>query len=238
MAEQRTKKDNTIAIIVILAGLLTGGVLTYVFLQPKDPPRYTPEYPVAQSQRIPFGSAEDAPVLDGAPDIAVPEDTQAAADASDGPASAGAAQPGMAAGDASEIAEASAADNATIEGAHRHMDAEGVTEYAQLTEELFIRVSAKMVIDAAVLSQAVDEDVDPSDVQHILAEKAGEHLAEARVDPEAFWEYTRDVHSDPERAAEMGEKILREAEKHTQRTITIEDVPGMTPTPVPGAPTQ
>jgi len=107
----------------------------------------------------------------------------------------------------------------------------------ELTEELYVRVSAKLVLAATALSEVLGPDADRTQAQHLLADKAVEELTAARVDPDEYWAYTRDVHADPERAQEMGERILREAEKHTQRRITFEDVP-IEPTPVPGAPTQ
>ncbi|MBD3292781.1 MAG: hypothetical protein GF393_07630 [Armatimonadia bacterium] len=246
MAEQRRKKDNRIAIIVILAGLLTGGVLTYVYLQPEDQPRYSPEYPVAQSHRIPFGSAEAAPTETDEAGAVVAEGDEAdepgteadgareaTSDQSTAPAQGADAEQDD--GSVLDSDELDPAERATIRGAQRREEPEGVEDYVELTEERYIRLSARMVIDAHALSKAVGEDADPVEVQHLLAERAAERLAEAEVDPEDFWAYTRDIHSDPDRAKEMGEKILREAEKHTQYKITVEDVPGMTPTPVPGA---
>ena len=237
MEDKPARKDTRIAIIVIVAGLLTGAVVTWAFLQPEEQPRYSPEYPVAQSQRIPLGSAEAAPQSEGeemaAANGEAPSAEEAAAEDADGEAEAPAPSEDTPAREMPE--DADTADRVTIESAHRYMDAEGVTDYAELTEERYIRVSAKMVVDAAVISKEFGEDADPTEVRHILAEKAAEHLAEARVKPEDFWAYTRDVHSDPERAKEMGEKILREAEKHTKFKINIADVPGMEPTPVPGA---
>lgn len=239
MAEERRRKDISIAIIVIVAGLLTGGVLTYVVLQPEEQPRYTPQYRVAESQRVPFGSADVAAAADDPAAPAAAEDAPAGAE--NGPAEAQETAPEAASdlegerGNAPDSEELSPAERATIEGAQRLGEELGVTDYVELTEERYIRLSAKMVIDAKALSNAMGEDADPIEFQHILTERAAERLAEARVDPEDFWAYTRDVHSDPDRAKAMGERILREAEKHTQYKITVDDIPGVIPVPANGA---
>ncbi|MGI5819245.1 MAG: hypothetical protein ACOX9R_14245 [Armatimonadota bacterium] len=235
MEEKSSRRDSRIAIIIIIAGLLTGGVLTYAFLQPdEEPPRYAPEYRVVDGEDIPPELA-DAIATDQA-DPGEAEDARASGQSAEQP-SAG-AQPGSApADDGGRMArdESTASERKTIEETRQRMRAQGVTEYVELTEELFIRVSARMVLMASILSQSTEKDADPAEVQSLLADNAADLLARERIDPEDFWSYTRDVHSDPERAMEIGEKILREAEKHTERKITFEDVPGMTPTPVPGA---
>ena len=206
MDEQRNPKDRLFAIIAIAAGLITGTVLTWAFLTPEDAPRYIPEYRVAEEQRVPLGSAE-ATAEGGEP-----------AEAASDPSSEG----------------ASGADRAAIEGAQTRLDAEGVTDYVELTEELYIRVSAKLVIAAAALGKALGPDADPTEAQHLLAEKTADELAAARIDPDEYWEFTRGLHSDPARAEEMGEKILQEAEKHTQYRINFKDIESLEPTPVPG----
>ncbi|GEM_PF-6333445 len=206
MDEQRNPKDRLFAIIAIIAGLITGTILTWAFLTPKDAPRYRPEYRVVDEQRAPLGSAGVAP--EGADP----------AEAVSGRSPEG----------------ASGADRAVIEGAQARLDAQGVTEYVELTEELYIRVSAKLVIAAAALGKALGPNADPTEAQHLLAEKTADELAAARIDPDEYWQYTRDLHSDPARAEEMGDKILQEAEKHTQYRITFKDIEPLEPTPVPG----
>jgi len=225
MEEQRTRKDSTFAIIAIVAGLVTGGLLTYAFLTPEEPSPDTAQYRVPDEQRVPFDSAE------AAGQAAIPDQDPAAA-----PADPASADPASAADTPAEDDRPSGADRATIEGAQEQLAAEGVTECVELTEELYVRVSAKLVLAATALSEALGPDADPTEAQHLLADKAVEELTAARIDPDEYWAYTRDVHSEPERAQEMGERILREAEKHTRR-IPVEDVP-IEPTPVPGAPTQ
>ena len=233
MEEQPVRKDTKIAIIVVIAGLLTGAVLTWAFVQSEDreQPRDMPEYRVADSQRIPFGSDEEG--LQSVDESSeAPEDREGVADA------ASAAEDGPEVTDEERRAvsgETTASERKTMEEARQRMRSRGVEEYVDLTEELFVRVSAKMVIMASVLSESAGEDVNPAEIQGLLADNAAEVLAKERVNPEEFWSYTSSVHSDPERAMEIGEKILREAEKHTGHTIRFDDVPGMEPTPVPGA---
>jgi len=251
MEEQPARKDTKVAIIVIIAGLLTGAVLTYVFLKPDEPqPRYSPEFRVADSQRIPLGSAEAAPAsaegaeADSATDEAAPESSDGENAGSESDAAAAATDPAPTPESAERTdggesgpsaAESTASERKTIEETRERMESQGVTDYVELTEDLYVRVSAKMVIMASALSHSTDENTDPAEVQGMLADNAAEVLADARIDPEEFWAYTRDVHADPERAKAMGEKILREAEKHTRYKITVEDVPGMEATPVAGA---
>ncbi|MFO8078868.1 MAG: hypothetical protein R6V07_01060 [Armatimonadota bacterium] len=240
MEDRPARRDNTIAVIVIIAGLLTGAVITYAFLQPEEEqPRYSPEYPVVESQRVPFGS-DDEPAE--AVDAAAADDEEAdatgerdetedaAPQVADEPEHADSASDSGPAHD-----ESTAPERKAVEQARERIEEEGVEDYAELTEELFIRVSAKMVLMASALSESVEEgeEIDPTEVQSLLADNAAEVLARERVDPEDFWSFTRDVHSDPERAQEIGERILREAEKRTERKITVGDMPGVTPVPVP-----
>ncbi len=267
--QQRSRKDTIFAVVVIIAGLISGAILTYMFLQPEEKPQYTPEYRAAEGQRFPMeasaqaheeegaaseeatdappdpegtraGSSEDEPSLSAEADDDEGETQQPDPDQRTGaedqaPAPPDDEAPADPEESSSEPDDSTAADRETIERARKRMREQGVEEYRELTEELYIRVSARMVIMASVLSQDVGEDVDPTDFQHLMADHAAEVLAKENVDPQDFWAYTRDVHSDPERAKEMGQKILREAEKHTQREITVESVPGMTPTPVPNS---
>jgi hypothetical protein len=225
-----------------------------VDLRPTEQERYTPEYPVAESQRVPFGSAETAdppaPVEQPQTEETVEADaTDAGAgetedeqpvEGTDGseeapPEDESGGETAVEPDDSVDPTESTASERKTIDQTRERMEAQGVRDYAELDEELYIRVSAKMVIMASVLSKSADADADPARIQALLADNAAEVLAKHRVDPEDFWSYTRDVHSDPERAKEMGEKIMREAEKHTRHEITVEEVPGMSPTPVPGA---
>ena len=247
MEEKSGRKDNRIAIIVVIAGLLTGGILTYVYLQPEEePPRYSPEFRVAESQRVPLNPADDPqaePVPESgettqepaeAPAQETGEEAAAESESAGSEATEPEAPPAESASGPAH-AESTAAERKTIEETRERLDTRGVEDYVELTEKRYIRISAKMVIMAAVLGESSEEDVDPAEVQGMLADNAAEVLANERVAPEDFWSYTRDVHSDPERAKEMGEKILREAEKHTELKINFEDVPGLSPTPVKGA---
>lgn len=212
MEEQRRHKDTTFAIIAIVAGLLTGAVLTWAFLQPEEEARYTPEYRVAESQRVPYGSAEAAEESPGG---------DAEAEASDG-----------ADGEDRAGGEGTAADRATVRGARERMREEGVAEYVEIDDEVYVRVSAKMVIAAAVLNEALGPGADPEEAERLLADSAATELARAGVDPDEFAAYTEEVRSDPERAMEMAERILREAEKHTEMKITFDNLPA---DPLPGA---
>jgi type IV secretory pathway VirB10-like protein len=241
MEDRPARRDNKLAVIVIIAGLLTGAVITYAFLQPEEEqPRYTPEYPVVESQRMPLHDDEtraEGPTEPEVDDEIAPEPDEESESADAAPAPpADTPEPTDEAADNSPAREeTTASERKAVEEARRRMEAQGVDDYAELTEELFIRVSAKMVLMASTLSESAEEDeeIDSTEVQSLLADNAADLLARERINPEDFWSFTRDVHSDPERAREIGEKILREAEKRTERKIRVGDMPGISPVPVP-----
>ncbi|MFW5867742.1 MAG: hypothetical protein ACOCX2_08005 [Armatimonadota bacterium] len=249
MEDRPARRDNKLAVIVIIAGLLTGAVITYAFLQPEEEqPRYTPEYPVVESQRMPLDDDEtraEGPTEPEVDDETAPEpdeESESADVAPAPPADSAPAPPADTPEPTDEAAdnspareETTASERKAVEEARRRMEAQGVDDYAELTEELFIRVSAKMVLMASTLSESAEEDeeIDSTEVQSLLADNAADLLARERINPEDFWSFTRDVHSDSERAREIGEKILREAEKRTERKIRVEDMPGISPVPVP-----
>lgn len=226
MEGKQKRLDTTIAIIVIIAGLATGGVITAHLLTPKPKgPRYFPEYEVVNSLE----------------EISMPEEPGAtegsseAASAAEGPAGGIASQPSdaeteqpNAPGESSSADERpSAAERRIIAGTNQRLAQEGVTEFVELTEDLYVRVCARMVIFAAVLQQQENPKA-----QSLMADFAETQLAKERIDPEEFYEFTKWVASDHDRAERIGEMILREAEKHTDMKIDVSAVPGLAPAPV------
>jgi hypothetical protein len=221
---------------VIAAGLLTGGVIAYYFVAPERAARYTPEHRVVESPQVPPDSAQsDAASPDDGSDAAPEQADDGSPNASaDGEVSDAAEDDNESSDETATSAgdDSTAADRKAIHDARERMEAQGVEDYVELTERLYIRLSAKMVIMASTLDDYPDAQ-DPAVAQGLMSDYAAGLLADARVNPDEFYEYTREVHSDPERAKEMGERILREAEKHTDREIDVSAVPGMSPTPVP-----
>lgn len=211
MEETRKRRDTSFAIIAIVAGLLTGGVLTYAFVRPAQEPPAEPEYEVIEAHRLPYDMIAEQAAGDDVPD----EESPAAA----------ASEPSSSGG------ETTAAERSVIHDAREQMEAEGVTEYVELTEDLFVRLSARMVIFASTL-ESHPQASDPTAIQGLMADYASGLLARERVDPDEYREYAQAVANDGARVKEMGEKILREAEKHTTRKIDVSAVPGMSPMPV------
>ncbi len=224
--KRRGRQDAAIAAVVIIAGLLTGGLATWYFLSPKPGRSYTPEYPVAEEQRLPYdmlaaqaeaagepGAADAAGADEAAPEAEQPEGRRPD-DAESAP----------------HEPHPPAADIRVIEGA-RERQADG--DYVKLTEELFVRLSAKMVIFASTLENHPEAD-NTAKMQGLMTDFAARELAEASVNPDDFYAYSQRIAEDPRLSEEVREKILREAEKHTTRRITVSDVPGVPPTPVAG----
>jgi len=230
MDRERKRPDTGIAIVIIIAGLLTGVVITSYVLTPKPRPRNGPEYRVVDSP------AEAAALADAGRQ-AQAGDSRASGDAIDGtgedapPAStdappADAPTPGPA---DEPTPPPTGDDGELIDDAQDQFEAEGITEFVELTEELYIRISAGAVIMATIISQAPN---DYPDAQEVMADYMRTQFVKERVDPEEFYNYTQWVASDHERAMQVGEKILREAEKHTDIKIDVSAVPGMSPAPV------
>ncbi len=222
MDRERKRIDSRIAIVIIIAGLLTGAVITFHFLTLKQRPRYGPEYRVVDSP------AEAAALAD-AGGQAQAGDGRTSGDVTDGtgedapPASTDTPP-------ADEPTPPPTGDDGElIDDAQDQFAAEGITEFVELTDELYIRVSAGAVIMASILSQAPD---DYPDAQEVMADYMRTQFVKERVDPEEFYNYTQWAASDHERAMRIGEKILREAEKHADIKIDVSAVPGMAPAPV------
>ncbi len=224
MDSTRKHGDTTIAIIVIIAGLATGGIITWHFLSPKAEPVYEPPYRVVNSMAEAEALAQtetgaQPPASEATAPGAVPEGASASAPA-DAPADAPATE-----------GESSEADRAVIRGARRQLDETGVAETVELTEELYIRLSAQVVL----MAHALKDDpraADPEEAQHLIADYTSKLLAENHVDGQEYFDFTRWVASDHDRAERIGELILREAEKHTRIRINVSDVPGVAPAPV------
>ncbi len=225
---ERTRKqgDTTIAIIVVVAGLAAGGIITWHFLTPKPQPVYEPQYRVVNSMaeaealaRAEAGVGTDAPQ---APETPAPGE-----DAPTGGADDRATQTG----DGSEVVASTPYDNQIPDEVQRRREQAGITDTVELTEELYIRLSAQVVLMANALQSHPAAD-DPNTVQRLLAEYTAQLLAENAVDGQDYLEFTQWVADDHDRAERIGELILREAEKHTRMRINVSDVPGVAPAPV------
>jgi len=211
MDTARKRLDTRIVIVVIIAGLITGIVLTWHFTRPEAPVRYTPEYRVVDP-----GAAEAA---------VLPEDMPPADPVEEAPAT----DPDTPAGAASE--RPSSPDRAAMEGAQEIMEREGVAERVELNEELYIRLSAEIVIFTNAAQHEPNSD-DVVAMQRLIADYTAGLLARHHVDPQDYYDYTQWVASDNERARRIGEKILQAAEKRAQMRIEVQEVPGLAPAPV------
>lgn len=224
MDTERKRPDLSIAIVVVIAGLLTGGVLTWYLTRPEPPVRYTPEYRVVDPE-----SAEARAVLSEAEPSSGPVD-EPTRQPDTGPAAE--EPPGTADGPPPGVDEGpSAPDRAVIEGAREIMEREGVTEHVKLTEDLYVRLSAEVVIFTNAAQHEPNSD-DVVAMQRLIADFTAGLLARHHVDPQEYYDYTQWVASDHERARRIGEKILRAAEKRAQMRIDVRTVPGIAPAPV------
>lgn len=209
METKRNPLNTQIAIVVVIAGLISGVVIAWHLTRPEPTVRYTPEYRVVDP-----GSAEAAtlPPVEPAPDssaapAAEPVEIPPAAD------------------------EPSGAERAAIHGAEEIMEREGITERVELTEELYIRLSAEIVVFTNAAQHEPNSD-DVEAMQRLIADYTSGLLARHHVDPQDYYDYTQWVASDHERAQQIGEKILRAAEKRAQMRIDVTTVPGIAPAPV------
>lgn len=197
----RSDLNSTILIVTLIAGLACGVVIAVFLSRPAEdaPPE---DIPVLESQRLPWDMLhpEDAPAPAVGPGVTPPA-----------PAEQGAPP-----------APADPVDQRVIEETRRRTEAAGVTEYVELTEELFIRLSAKIIVAATALS-------DHPDARDLLVDYEAQLLADARVDPDEWYRRAIDTARDPRRAKEMGERIVREARRHTDMEIDVGDIPGLSP---------
>lgn len=202
----RSDVNSTILIVTLIAGLACGVVIAVFLSRPAEeaPPE---DIPVLESQRMPW-------------DMLHPEDATAPAVGVGGDPGAAPPQDG-----AAPPAEPDTADQRVIAEARRRSEAAGVTEYVELTEELFIRLSAKIIIMATALS-------DHPDARSLLVDYEAQLLADERVDPDEWYHRAIQIARDPKRAKEMGEKIVREARRHTDMKIDVDDIPGLAPMPI------
>lgn len=237
MTEKPKQRDTTIAVIVIIAGLLTGAIITHHFVSDGPAERSLPDYPMAEDQRIPYEMlvAEREGGADG--EIGEPAAAEAEVETPDDGAVSDTIdhrEPRDDDAPRPEREHRTAAERKAIYEARKRMEAEGVEEFVALDDELYVSLSASMVVMAGTLEHH-PEASDPVAMQGLLGDYAVGLLADARVDPDDFYEYTRRIHSDRERAMEIGEQIIREAEKHTDRRIDASAVPGVPALPVPEA---
>lgn len=216
-ASKQGSVNNVIMLVVVIAGLACGAVIA-AHLTGDRTPTAEAQPPVLESQRLPWRMIhpEEGPPVGGSLAGDEPEPGSAAA----APAGGETETPPEPAYDP--------ADQRVIKEAKERGEQAGVTEYVELTEDLFIRLSAKTVIMASTLEGHPD-------AKKLLVDFQAQLLADARVNPDEWYDYAMKVASDPVRAREIGEKILREADKHSERRITVSDVPGITPMDIPDA---
>jgi len=206
------KLDQRIVAIIVVAGLLTGAILTTHLMgsSPAPEPRDTP--PVLPDR----GVLGDGPPPQEADERA--EDT--ATDEADEVSDVAPPAEERSSGDSEE--DLDDRDRWAIVGARKRAEQQGVEEYVELDERLWMQISVELVIAASYLRHH-------KDAKELLLDRTAQVLAEERVDPDAFAAYTKQVADSPERAAEMGERVLKEAEKRTQMKIEVETVPGLPP---------
>ncbi len=211
--------NNAIMLIVILAGLACGAIVAWHLTSTKEADLPDPDLQVVEDQQLPWDMLhpEQAVVTPGpgaAPaDLSPVEiaDDPAAPEAPDGPAE--------------PPADYDAEAARVIRQSDRNSEAAGVTEFVTLDDELFIRVSAKLAIMASTLTEHPD-------ARDVLVDYEAQLLTEERIRADDWYQYAIQVGRDPDRAAIMGEMILREAEKHTDMRINVQDVPEVAPAPV------
>ncbi len=213
MSEDAKKLDKRIVAVVVVAGLLTGAVITYyaTALRPasgrEEPPPLLPEHQVPYDTLYPQ-EAEDEPVAETAPHA-----TQAAAPTE---------EESVRRSDAERPREEQVtdADRRAIAAAEHRAQQQGVEEHVELDDHLYVSICAKLVIAANDLQRH-------EDAAALLLDYTAQLLADARVDAEDFHAYTREITGNPRRADAMRERILREAEKRTQMKIEIDTIPGI-----------
>ncbi len=206
------KLDQRIVAVVVVAGLLTGAILTARLMGTSPAPKPEDTAPVLPGRDV----VENAPP----PEEALEQTESAAADRPDEAAEAPPAPQDESSSDAEENLDER--DRWAIVGARKREEQQGVQEYVKLDERLWMKISVELVIAASYLRNH-------KDAKELLLDRTAQVLAEQRVDPDAFAAYTKRVAENPERAAEMGERILKEAEKRTRMKIKVDTIPGLPP---------
>ena len=202
---QRSSHNSSITIVVILAGLACGGVLTW-WLTGAGRPAPEPDPPVLESQRLPWDElhpAVDDPDSGNVADFTPSSDAPATDEADDYDA---------------------AADRVVVQ-ANRLGDDAGVTEFVKLDDERFIHVSVKLVLMASALAGQPDG-------RDMLVDYEARLLTEEKINPDDWYTYTKEIARDPERTAQMSEAILREAERRTDLKINVRGVSDLAPAQV------
>ncbi|MGC9318023.1 MAG: hypothetical protein ACP5KN_08310 [Armatimonadota bacterium] len=226
--DRRKRIDPGIALVVIIAGLLTGGVITWHLLRPDPERRYSPEYPVAESDRIPDespgGLAEAAEMPPSNQ-----EGTSAEAEPDPGDEADSSDEAGTPGGEEVPIEPPTGIDRDVLKGAQAWNEREGNTEFVELTDKLYVHISARTVILANEIARNPERY---PDAQKVMADFLTTQLVKYDVDPDDYYEFTKWVASDHERAKQFGERILREAEEHTKMKIDVSAVPNLSPAPV------
>lgn len=194
-------------IVVVLAGLACGGVVAWQLTGAGRPaPELDP--PVLESQRLPWDELH--PEADE-PDTADAVEPQLAEDA---PV-------------ADQPDDYDAAAERVVVQADRLTEAAGVTEFVKLDDELFIRVSVKLVLMATALAGQPDG-------RDMLVDYEAGLLTEEKIDPDDWYEYAKAVARDSQRTAQMSEAILREAERRTDMKINVRGVTDLSPSQAAG----
>jgi hypothetical protein len=206
------KLDPRIVAIVAVAGLLTGAVLTSRLMRPS---------PASEPQDTARVSPAQDLLEDGPPPGEADERAEGTATDEPGEVSDTAPAPQEESSSDSEE-ELDERDRWAVIGARKRAEQQGVEEYVELDERLWMRISVELVIAASYLRHH-------KNAKELLVDRTAQVLAEQRVDPDAFAAYTKQVAENPQRAAEMGERILKEAEKRTQMEIEVDTIPGLPP---------
>ena len=204
---RRSSHNSTVMIVVVVAGLACGGVVAWQ-LTGAGRAAPEPDPPVLESQRLPWDTLhpeEDEPV----------------------PADAVEAPPADEARVADQPEEYDPVAERVVVQAERRAEDAGVTEFVELDDELFIRVSAKVVIMASALAGRPDG-------RDLLVDYEAGLLAEEKINPDDWYEYAKAAARDPRRTEQLGEAILREAEKHTEMSINVHGVTDLSPSQAAG----
>ena len=194
-------------VVVIVAGLACGGVVAWQ-LTGAGSPAPEPDPPVLESQQLPWDTLhpqDDAPVV---------ADTADAPPVADAPV-------------ADQPEEYEAAAERVIVQAERLAEDAGVTEFVAVDDELFIRVSVKLVLMATALAGQPDG-------RDMLVDYEARLLTEEKIDPDDWYKYAKLIGRDAERAEQIGEAILREAERRTDMKINVRGVTDLSPSHVAG----
>ena len=198
-----------IVAVVVVAGLLTGAVITYYATKPPAALESDTAPPMVPEHRVPYDKlhaeqqSPPAKAEAGHPPTAS-EDTPSAGRTDERQRTEATDEP--------EITEN---DRWAIVGARNRAKQQGVEEYVELDDELYVAIGAELVIAASRLQER-------EDAKELLVDYTAQVLGDEHVDPDEYYTYTRRVADSPEKAQAMAERILQEAEKRANTEISVE----------------